>query len=419
MGKIIQPLAHQLLRAQEEIDRLRKLNAELEIKNLGLRNRLARYETVDNDKYLQTRRMSQTRSPEEPVKQYQKPTTASRNRETRHDHCPSHPPRLIVTVQGTRLEYSEGVITKSENIRLCWNGKPRYQQSTISSENKEVPSWKIKGKRMLSSWDTETLTAPTPEPKADGWTTGPKCPDTQNQEPERLRIAPDLTTLSVQSRLKDRQWLDGASGHVYISSTTGYRLLCRAFHLAQETFHDAARDHWPSVWKSRSLREGPQEVLFGFSELESCLGRNTYHTKDLGIGTSSSEDIYEAALGMVDVRNNVCHFGGRAWSDLKTYDDLMERCQKLAVTVQDAKRSFKIRNIRDLLREEADRTFAEIEELGNLAALPCSKPWKQHHETLFRHLRYRIAKVEDADYNEDLPQAIRRAADIWAWRNSH
>ena len=165
--------------------------------------------------------------------------------------------------------------------------------------------------------------------------------------------------------------------------------------------------------------EGPQEVLFGFSELESCLGRNTYHPKDLGIGTSSSEDVYQAALSMVDVRNNVCHFGGRVWSDLKTYDDLMERCQRLAVTVQDDKRSFKIRKIRDLLHEEAERTFAEIEELGNLAALPCSKPWKQHHETLFRHLRYRFTKVEDADYDEGLPQAIRRAADIWAWRNSH
>lgn len=420
MGKIIQPLAHQLVRAQEEIDRLRKLNSELEIKNLALRNRLARYERVDTHEDSQTRQRSQTRSTAQPVKQYQKSTTASRNRGAKDDDSPSHPPRLIVTVQGTRLEYSEGAITKSEGIRLCClTGRPLYQECTISSVKKKMHSWEIKGKRTRSSWDTETLTAPTPEPKADGWTNGPKSHDTQSEGQARLRVAPELTTLSIQSRLEDRQWLDGPSGHVYISSTTGYRLLCRAFRLAQETFHDAARDHWPSVWESRRLYEGPQEVLFGFSELESCLGRNNYPINGLGIGTSSSEDVYKAALGMVDVRNNVCHFGGRGWSALNTYDDLMKRCQKLAVTVQDEKRSFKIRKIRDLLREEAERTFAEIEELGNFAALPCAKPWKPNHERLFRHCRYRIVNINGGDYHESLPQAIRRAADIWGWMNSY
>ena len=122
MGKIVQPLAHQLLRAQEEIDRLRKLNSELEIKNLALRNRLARYERVDTENDSKTR-SSQDLSPSRQTKQYQKSTRASRSREVRpNDNDISPPHRLTVTIQGTRLEYSEGVITKSDDIRLCWNG---------------------------------------------------------------------------------------------------------------------------------------------------------------------------------------------------------------------------------------------------------------------------------------------------------
>lgn len=419
MGKIIQPIAHQLQRAQEEIDRLRKLNSDLEIKNLALINRLARYERVNTHEDSQSRRTSRSLSPSGPVSHYQKSTRVSRNREVGPKDKPSTPPRLLVTVQGARVEYSEGVITKCETIYQDWewDTTPRYQKSTISSINREVDWWKIKGKPVRSSWDTKTLTAPTPEPKADGWSTGPKSQDTQSEEPARLRIAPELTTLSVQSRLQDRQWLDGPSGHVEIPSSTAYRLLCRAFRLAQETFHNAARDHWPRVWRTRRLREGPQEVLFGFSELEHCFG--SYCPRGLEIGTSSSNDVHSAAMDMVSVRNNVCHFGGRFWTDLESYDDLLKRCQTLAVTVQDEKRSFKIREIRDLLRKEADRTFAEIEALGTLAALPYSKPWKQYHEILFRELRWSIVKGRDRDYDEDLPDAIRRAADIWGWKNSY
>lgn len=130
-------------------------------------------------------------------------------------------------------------------------------------------------------------------------------------------------------------------------------------------------------------------MLFGYKELEERLGKSDLRMY-LAIGGCSATLIGSALFGIVNLRNALCHFGRRYWDELRVYDDLLAKSQNLLVRLQDEKRAFKVRKLRDELRVEADKALQEVEALGYLAVLPYSLPPKPyHHGQLFRELEYR------------------------------
>lgn len=120
-------------------------------------------------------------------------------------------------------------------------------------------------------------------------------------------------------------------------------------------------------------------MLFGHGELERYLGEFDFNREFLAIGGCSAADINSALFGVTELRNAVCHFGGRYWNSVARYDRLLADSQTLLVRLQDERRALKIRRLRDELREEAEKSLTEVEALGHLAVLPYPLPARPYH----------------------------------------
>lgn len=128
-------------------------------------------------------------------------------------------------------------------------------------------------------------------------------------------------------------------------------------------------------------------MLFGHGELERYLGEFDFNREFLAIGGCSAADINSALFGVTELRNAVCHFGGRYWNSVARYDRLLADSQTLLVRLQDERRALKIRRLRDELREQAEKSLAEVEALGNLVALPYPLPVRPyHHQRLLERM---------------------------------
>ena len=414
MPKINHSAAYQLAEAQKEIAQLRRRNIELEQRKLTLVTRLARYENVEESGVASSRRK------ELPAGNYLRPTAASLKRALHGGE--SEKCQHVAIIQGVHYVYEDGVIVSSK-VRIDDRSsfrEPGFLRNTESSRMKTRAKYDTSCQGTGWDEDDEYISYSAGEtlvlwggPTDEGLKQHEESPSSGG--PGDIILEDESESLETRCRLRDNSWLSGPSGQVYVRSNTAYRFLCQAFRLAQETFREAAREHWPQVFESAGLREGPQEVLFGWTELEKTF--YIHDTTKFSIKTSRWHDIWDAMLDMVEVRNSVAHFGGRYWNDNETYDRLLANCQRLAVRVYDERRAFKIREIRDKLRKEADRTLQSIERLSWLDALPYARPWEYHHERAFRRARG-PADLCGA-YEEHVPQGIRRGADIWSWKTSY
>ncbi|RYP64901.1 hypothetical protein DL770_009109 [Monosporascus sp. CRB-9-2] len=452
MVKVIPSTSYELGKARLQIEQLEDLNSKLKYQIAILKARLAIFEKVDavpslsptqSDKSQDTTRGG--------LKRYEQETTASRNRSMRPETCPR--PCLtqpVISVGDGRYVYDDGAPVKlGPTMVQNWDLTPRYQAQTRAAEGKRKPYVNSPRRRprdvpcrnkMSKSKPNDTETVGTEDYAAtsdsndgDAESSDPKSPSEDTASPEHetlieIELSSELEppsedeppseelpckgrTLEERSGLRDSSWLSGPALHVHIPSKPACRLLRKAFCLAQESFYHAARKHWrhTKIWYG-NFTQGPHEVLFGYSELERCIGERwqEYSMDFLANGGFSASDVVSALFDMPIVRNKVCHFGGRFSDDLKTYDSDLATCQRLAVTLKDERRAFKIRRLRDLLRAEAETVLAEIESLQDLAALPYARPWKRHHVKAFRDL--------ELSTDEDVPEAIVRAADTWSWR---
>ncbi|RYP42492.1 hypothetical protein DL767_000180 [Monosporascus sp. MG133] len=238
--------------------------------------------------------------------------------------------------------------------------------------------------------------------------------------PEEPQIpeTPQDTTLEESTRLHQTplDWTPGASNHpaihVYVPSKFTFKLLRRALILAQEAFYEMARDNWPDI-RQVSFPEGPHEVRFGRTEMESCLG--SLPTEQLGARGTRASGVKCAIEEMANLRNAVCHFRGNTAHTPPDIDTLLKYAQCLAVELRDEPRALKIRDLRDALRRRAEEELLVIEELEPLAALPFFEPrWKAHQELLFREV---LCRIKMPWYRGDYPPAVVCIANEWGkWK---
>ncbi|RYP53645.1 hypothetical protein DL768_001425 [Monosporascus sp. mg162] len=452
MVKVVPSTSYELRKARLKIEQLEDLTSKLKYQVAILKARLAIFAKVDAVPSLSPPQSDKSKKTTiGGSKYYEQETRASRKRSTRPETCPQ--PCLaqpVISVGEGRYIYEDGTPVKlGPTVVQNWDLTPRYQAQTRATEGKRKPYVNSPRGRLrdgprrnkvsqdeannTETVKTENYAATSDRSDGDAEPTDPESPseDTASSKHEmliELKLSSELEppsedeptskelssksqTLEERSELRDSSWLSGPAGHVYIPSKPAYRLLRKAFCLAQESFYYAARKHWrdTKIWYG-NFTQGPHEVLFGYSELESRIGErwHEYSMDFLANGGFSSSDVVSALFDMPTVRNKVCHFGGRCSDDLKTYDSDLAICQRLAVTLKDERRALKIRRLRDQLRVEAEKVLAEIESLHDLAALPYARPWKRHHVKSFREL--------ELSTDEDMPEVIVRAAETWSWR---
>lgn len=401
MTKIILSISTQLAKAQDEIKTLKQQNVLLNQQNVDLRSRLARYERITPFHQHESHGSHPTAGPTSNSrirsKGYLKATVASESRSAQPKDTDVSP-RRTVTVARKRYAYQDGVIVSGYlNLKSwdTWRNIPRYQTDTRSSLNKQ------------NRW---------------GYPYCCSTPCGSEKDTEETTVEPDHSkgesadnTLAERSMLHDALSYCSPLNHVYIPSNVTYRLLCQAFRLAQETFHNAAREHWPRVWERQRLEEGPHQVLFGFSELASCLrGTETSHMGFLAVRGSCADTVRNALFDMVSVRNDICHYGNRYHKKFGGDDGLLKRCQKLAVVLKDERRAFRIRKIRDILHVQAATIMTEVGALRLLAILPFAQPWKYYHRGLLGSVHFSKG-YEPYNYHT-IPVEVRNAAeDWWDW----
>lgn len=422
MTKTIRSATDKLARALDEIGKLREQNSQLNIQNVVLRRRLAKYEKVGDQKprrlTSEAADVAKSRA-EASLCRYQQPTVASENRSNRHKQDTDLTSRHIVTIHGKAYEYDDGAIVagsfKIDPRFFNSEGKPRYQVSTCSTRGRAAGCihWYEPRRRTAeaSTYSGDSGGDGDSTPDSEGWGGGGSAGVTTEAHGDADRRQ---SSLEARSRLRDGEWVGGPFWEVGISSKMWHGMLCQAFRLAQATFYDAAQEHWPDLCRWGRLQEGPHEVLFGHAELRKLLGGYEYYHRDfLAVRGSSAYDVNSALFKMTPVRNAVCHFWTNTCSSVPSYDHPLAACQRLAVVLQDEKRAFKIRAIRDRLRREVDRALEEIDSLKFFAVLPYARPWKCHlGNNIVRALRY---KDWNGSYDDQLPAIIRTAADIWSW----
>ncbi|KAI1635867.1 hypothetical protein F4809DRAFT_642097 [Biscogniauxia mediterranea] len=423
MPKLIQSVAHQ----HGDAERLK-----LERRKRELENEIRRIDAILQQKYYDVEKKAQ--SPKSPTNNtepsYLRATNASRNRSVLADNQPMDTTKSkVVSIHGITYTFQDGRLIGRPPCydRKDWNcTKPTnlYQHHTEASGQKIKPTITYERhteasrqriKPRVRYIDYESLKSPiSPSGTIDMDKSTTSC---GNDSVTLVEISETVveTGAPVVEDASDveSEWDDDFEAmedeipfaqreYLVIPSKVGYRILFRAFRLAQDIFYNAARKHWPKLFK-RMCPGGPHEVRFGYSELESY-SVSTAVTRVPG-GRSPfgpSGRIYN----MISLRNAICHFGSGANSwDVSTYIHYVAQVLELALEVDDKPRAKKAVALRRELHAEIRKVLDDFENLEPLKRLPFSLPWKGHHVEAFQmYLR------NPSDHERQLPQ-FRRAAE--------
>ncbi|KAM0813980.1 hypothetical protein AB5N19_13982 [Seiridium cardinale] len=292
----------------------------------------------------------------------------------------------------------------------------QYHNQTLSSINKIKPKCKPENQ----DWDDWSGGNPD---EYQGWEGPPPVfdenmlagfskDDEDSERPAHVDLgAAGWVKIAKATRLDDHRGF--GHGEVLmnakISSSGGYRLLTGGLRIAQEVFYEAAREELPfQVWKN--FLGGPQEVRFGYVELEMVLPREErYPDPALSIRGSQGYEVRLALHGITGLRNVIAHFKNDRSASM--YDTLLEAVQKLAVVLRDIPRARQARALRDELRSLAVETLQEVKSLELISALPFAYNWAVHHEQLFFWSNHRSIFTTA---QECYPDFVQRAAVEWA-----
>jgi hypothetical protein len=168
-------------------------------------------------------------------------------------------------------------------------------------------------------------------------------------------------SLKYQSRLNDNV-PNGDDVVPPVPAGTQHRIMKVVHVLAQEALWEALYEHWPQV-VLELYPEGPETVRFGNQELLDTIYKYTNLTN-----TNECCRCVHSCIkyGQTYLRNAVCHPHARGtW----IIDRELRQAQKLAVSVLDERRAYKIRQLRDELVAEAKRTDETMATLVGLAHL--------------------------------------------------
>ena len=397
-------------------------NAQLKCENEQLRAELQRKDQVYRNSWARVRsgpafeatKSSSRAKPTVPViRSYQRPTAASTNRAQRTNRADSSTSGVPRSTSG--LQWEDGKLITQQAI-----GDANFSKPTRSSSSK------AHGKRYMPHelYDTEPSTID-PSPSRVRWIGEP--PDKLPDEHELDQVdssSDDVSTtctkcdwmdkeakdkhdnsLETRSRLLDKKFYDTPASVCYVRYRVQTRLLKAALRLAQETLWCALREHWPDIQLSHYL-EGPETVRFGRGELYQVVGDEEYPTKANNMCEQPRSAVVYRILEVADLRNAICHPGP---CTTRSVDNLIQTAQGLAVVLQDEKRAFKIRKLRDELQSHAAESYNKIETYAALACLPYAKPWPLHLQFFFYHTRLGFLD-EDGKKCSD---AVKLAAREW------
>ncbi|KAK8017803.1 hypothetical protein PG993_014129 [Apiospora rasikravindrae] len=98
---------------------------------------------------------------------------------------------------------------------------------------------------------------------------------------------------------------------MFIPTRAGLAILWEAMTIAQQCFYRAALDEWPT-WTHDLFPQGAHEVSFGAPDLLSYFHSYSVGEGDFELRGSSSHDVFQAIMGMTDLRNRTCHFPPRS-----------------------------------------------------------------------------------------------------------
>lgn len=216
----------------------------------------------------------------------------------------------------------------------------------------------------------------------------------------------DLTTLRGCLSLGENVNYSDPRALCYVPSKVQFQTLQRGLELAQEALWNALHDNWPE-FQLKHWPEGPHEVRFGMTELEAVFPfRNVGVPSEANINMGS---ILSAAKMVSELRNSVCH---PVRIPNCTADEWLRRAQELAVDLEDEKRAFQIRGLRDRLIDETKKAYEEIRH-GRFDAC-----WPYHHQRFFDHvLSFYPRRPTTPDGRREWRSLeadnMRRAAHVW------
>ncbi|KAJ8132295.1 hypothetical protein O1611_g1328 [Lasiodiplodia mahajangana] len=215
------------------------------------------------------------------------------------------------------------------------------------------------------------------------------------------------TSLEERSRLHENLYFRGY--RVFIDSKTGFRCLQRALEIAQEAIYTVGES---GVENWRRFRGGPHEVALGRDELMTWLGE--FPHESIGINGESSYTVYNSLLGVVPLRNAVCHPCGSLFSEAERIDRLVRLSQALAVVLGDEERAFEVRKLRDDLRDAENQSAQDLLDLYYMSALPYSLDIEcaTHHIKIFTNLSRRYSWGPGPDNENEM--RILDVARVWA-----
>lgn len=308
--------------------------------------------------------------------------------------------------------YADGKLVRVGSVLPA----PNYRFTTASSKGKGGPTigggWLhnpyIEGEML---WETHPA-SPKPKQKYAYY----DC-ETCN-ELEAAWNDPGTQSLAVRSRLNDadHKFQDSPAAAVNVPFRVQSRLMHSGLVISQAVVYRHFRKHCPST-QHYHFPEGPREVGMCRGELQGILGtfdvdKICVDDKDCGFKNYLAR---VTLLEVADLRNTI-HHGNH--ETLVRVDVLLCRAQKLAVILMDEREAMKIRQLRDQLRQEAEKAMTEIETafFGNWGPMPQGREWALHHQRTFSDLISSSNNGWESWRYKQASKAVQLAALEWDYR---
>jgi hypothetical protein len=175
---------------------------------------------------------------------------------------------------------------------------------------------------------------------------------------------PSATLAAADEELHNYgSWItrEPALANCFQNHARGLELATTAFILSKESIWHWAREHRPSLHRKLS-RHSPSFIRVSWTELNAtlCGERNL------------DPEVRRALTGLSQLRNFLAH--PRPQPNLEAYNDYAGVGESLIRKLGDKTRLAQLREARDALRGDAERTLAEVGERELLAELPGPGP---------------------------------------------
>ncbi|KAJ2988806.1 hypothetical protein NUW58_g3784 [Xylaria curta] len=318
---------------------------------------------------------------------YALPTISSRRKSNSQSEEPKKVSKTAprpVHIGNKAYVYKDGVPIPQRTISELDNS-PKYMMHTSSSLSRKYAildeQWERTGKRAfnlnLGDWGTWDP----PKQEVESLIKEVESPTKEDAETEKAvqtivttlvdMVEVDLAVedLAMRSRLRYEFCFGGQL--VFIDTRKGLEFLRRTAEAVQKAIYSFGKGgRWN--WNTRNL-DGPHLVRLGRDEMIRWMRYNTYSfasPQDKYCDGFCFFSICRALFDVVPLRNAMCHPEGYVLRDAERLDRLLSDAQLAVVLMNDEKHAMEIREIRDELRIEGEKSMQNINDLYYLVILP-------------------------------------------------